>query len=209
MNELYENFCKQVSWDENTDVDEVRLHLMEKYSKEQVGQLEGYASELLGRLESVGVGDAIASVAGYFGDDAWDCLCHIVSKGEEFVNSVLENVSVALEMYKNHDYHENFLYVFPSLTDFEMLDKDVHVRRALDGLKFLSETEQHIQSDDIPFARELMNKMIDLKYDSSIDYREVYNRTKDLGHHGYFANIWLDFYNYYVKVHPEIDIANN
>lgn len=203
MNELYETFCKKVSWNENTDVDEVRLYLMQNYSREQSAEIEGYASELLGRLEVAGVGDAISSVAGYFGDDVWDCLCHIVSKGEEFVNSVLQNVLIALEMYKNDDYHENFLYVFPSISDFEMLDKDVHIRRALDGLELLCETEQHVQSDDIQFARELMNKMINLKYDSSIDHKEVYNRTKDLGHFGYFANIWIDFYNYYVKIHTE------
>jgi hypothetical protein len=232
MNETYEKICTYINWSDKTDTDTIKLNLMHNFTKEQINEADEYATGLMGKLRKAGIEDEVAEYNGYYGDSVYDFMCHMVSKGEAFVDELLESRSKALEIFKAGDYTENFFYCFPDEGDYQLLtakhywqlvsemkaflrnitnpnvnfqDEDTFpVRSYVGGREVLPK----INHEAVKYAAELLEEIWHLKWNSNRDYSTIYKITGDMGHDAWFANLWSDMGKFFVKARPECVIGD-
>lgn len=210
MNKTYETIVADICWDKNTNVDETKLRLMQRYSKEDIKAAEEYADELLNRLHECGISEEICDAAGYYGDSVHDCLCEIVAHGERFFNLIMEKPEIAVKMYTSQNYTENFMYVFPSEEDYDLMRYSYHREQAAKLLSELDEIRSSLLAKynpdwlkkeggyDCDMAEEVLEEVRAGIKNGSRDYTEIYHATQNLGHHALYANVWGDFMKFSV-----------
>jgi hypothetical protein len=208
------------------------------FSREELEEAEEYASSLMGKLREAGIEREVAEYNGYYGDSVHDFMCHMVSKGEAFVNELLESRAKALEIFKAGDYTENFFYCFPYeddynedgilkecsakfyweqvsrmrafLRDITSPNVDVTDEDLFPCRSFVNGREVYakINHETIKYLAELLEEIWHLKWNSNRDYNTIYETTGNMGHGAWFANLWGDMGKYFAKVRPECVIGD-
>jgi hypothetical protein len=230
MNELYEKICRYINWGKDTNVDTMKLNLIQDFTKEELFEAKKYAQGLINRLceaETAIIEDCFVPR----GDSVHDFLCHMVSKGEAFVDELCESRFRAVEIFEAGDYEENFFYVFPYEDEYDDDGnyKDTTARRYWKWVseikaqfrEFLHNPDHesnvitcspgwkpNISQENIKMMFEVLEEIWNLKWNSNRDYDTIYKATGDWGHGATVANLWSDFGKYYAKLHTECVIGD-
>ena len=201
MNTNFETFVKKTNWSTETNVDAVKLDLMTNYSREVVTEIADYAHGLVSKLytemrefnlDYEAAFDNIGS-----DDGLQDCLCHLVSQGEEYVNTVLANPRIIAERYRDGTIAENFLYVFPYDDDYEMISLPYY-QRLVDQVGEALKTSNIDPMDALDIA-EFMDEFRKGEFKPHYSYDELCRLGKLIGVNALIANTWSDGVKYYGK----------
>ena len=205
MNQIYEQMFLEINWGKSTKIAPTKIALMEKYTLEGIEQAEEYANMLLSKLHNAGITDLLSEHNQFYGYSVHDCLCHMVSFGERFVDLVISQPKIAIYIFDSQEYAENFFYVFPSQADYEMVNKEYHATMAEDALKDLElaktellskYTSQFLHSTggyDFDMAKTVLEEIIAGFKNDTRTYKEIFSATKNLGDYALYANRWSDF----------------
>lgn len=238
MNETYETICRYINWNEQTNYDTMKLNLSQDFTREELSEAEDYARSLMGKLREAGIEDEVVECNGYYGDSIHDFMCHMVSKGEAFVDQLCESRTMALEIFKDGNYTENFFYCFPREDEydeegnFRLLTGRYYWKGVVEIKKYLQDKlhgtsdeddedtgvtrydsnfnkiEDVMTHEDVKYLAELLDEIWHLKWNSNRDYKTIEKHTEGLGHGWIVCNLWGDMGKYYAKVHPECVIGD-
>lgn len=204
VNQKYRKFIKDVNWANgktHKDSSDLKLYIMNKYSKEFLKEVEEFGRGLASRLyEAVEEYQNRYDYLEVGSDDGFcDLRAHVASMGEEAVERAVKNPKLLQSRYRRGDYQENFFYIFPYEDDYKMFEIDYYLESTKRIRKEIGQPIDMDQQEVLEICDEIDNGVFNPEY--SYDYLSNLSKAADImGEVGYtLPNIHKDGLTFYGK----------